>query len=546
MKNTETSAATAEILPPAAKNGSAARSAASRYIQRNMYRWHRIIGIVTVVPVIFWTLSGLMHPFMAHWFKASIAHEFVRPQAIVKAKLNVSLQATLAQNHVDQLRNFRVVDFAGHTYYQVKTVSNGLVYFSAQDGKPLADGDRKYAQYLARYFVDDQKSSVRIEKITAFDSEYKYINRLLPVWKVSFERGDNMDVFVETEQSRLANFNENKRKVFLWVFSNFHNWDFLAAISSNSLRYMVMIALLGVIILSAISGLVIYGFLWNRFKTPKKGDRKGFLRKYHRQIGIATALVTFTFAFSGAYHATRKFTPDDRLNYVHQPLAKTNELTTSPLELPLDWVKVSNLSLAKIADRWYFQVIMLNEEKGDWKKEQQAKAEKMFDKKSTAEPNIVYYGVQSTSLLENGAVEHAKDLVQRFVAQAAAGGNAACCEPMEDAQQMAAGDLPVLLSTEFISKFDREYGFVNKRLPVVKLSLDTPGKLTYYVEPATGRLAATVTDADRREGVSFAMLHKYFLIDWAGKTVRDLVMMFAAAGVLAVSLFGLALFLKTR
>ena len=40
-----------------------------------MYKWHRTLGIITLIPVIFWTLSGLMHPFMAHFFKPQIANE---------------------------------------------------------------------------------------------------------------------------------------------------------------------------------------------------------------------------------------------------------------------------------------------------------------------------------------------------------------------------------------------------------------------------------------------------------------------------------------
>ncbi len=66
------------------------------------------------------------------------------------------------------------------------------------------------------------------------------------------------------------------------------------------------------------------------------------------------------------------------------------------------------------------------------------------------------------------------------------------------------------------------------------------------MEPATGRLAALVTDGDRREGLSFAVLHEFFLIDWAGKNARAVVAMLSALGVLAITLYGFALLLKTR
>lgn len=517
-------------------------------IQRNMYSWHRIFGLITVVPVIFWTLSGLSHPFMSHWFKPTIAHEFLAPTPLPKDQLALPLPQVLAQHQVEQFRNFRVIALTGRAYYQVKNVDNSLTYYDTKTGQVLAKGDQRYAESLARYFVDDAKTPVQLSAVTEFSPQYRYVNRLLPVYKVSFDRPDQMDVYVETEQGRLANYNERSRKAFLWVFNNFHNWDWLASISNNTLRYSVMLLFLTIITLSAVSGLVIYGFMWTKFRKPRNAaDRVGFLRKYHRQIGLATAFVTFTFAFSGAYHATMKFSPDERIRYVSQPVVKTTDLKASVLDLPLNWEAVQNISLARVDDKLYYQVVTKTEEKGAWSKLQQDKAETMFEKvKKPAAPNVTYYDTQTASVLPEGVFRYAADLAYRFWTMDATGGNAACCEVMEASQQAEAGEAPALLKRDFLTKFDREYGFINKRLPVVKMAFDTPDHLTYYLEPATGRLAAKIVDGDRREGLSFAVLHKYFLLDWAGKNVRDIVTMLAAAGVLTVSLFGLALWIKIK
>jgi hypothetical protein len=40
------------------------------------------------------------------------------------------------------------------------------------------------------------------------------------------------------------------------------------------------------------------------------------------------------------------------------------------------------------------------------------------------------------------------------------------------------------------------------------------------------------------------VLHKFFLMDWAGKNVRDFVAMFSALGVLVVTLYGLVLLVR--
>jgi hypothetical protein len=147
--------------------------------------------------------------------------------------------------------------------------------------------------------------------------------------------------------------------------------------------------------------------------------------------------------------------------------------------------------------------------------------------------------------LPEGIMEHSYSLVKHFVAQGAAEGEAACCEMMANAAADESAPL-IISSSAYLTKFDKDYGFINKRLPVVKLALSTPSHLTYYVEPATGRLAAKVQDSDRREGLSFAVFHKYLLVDFAGKNFRDFITALAAMGVLIVSLLGLILFIKTN
>jgi len=48
------------------------------------------------------------------------------------------------------------------------------------------------------------------------------------------------------------------------------------------------------------------------------------------------------------------------------------------------------------------------------------------------------------------------------------------------------------------------------------------------------------------EGYSFAILHKFLFMDWAGKNIRDLTMVLAALAILIVSVLGLILFIKKK
>lgn len=512
-----------------------------------MYRWHRVLGVMTVIPVIFWTCSGLSHPIIAHWFKKPVAHEYLQPKAIDSSQVKLSLDQVLRKNGINLLRNFRLVEINGLTYYQVKTRNSEALYFSAADGSKLNNGEQIYAVYLARYFLGDSTSVIlKKEKLSSFTDEYQYVNRLLPVWKISFDRKDKMDVYVETLQSRLANYNDNNRKVFLWVFSNFHSYAFVAKITNNTIRYLLILVFAAIVIFSSLSGMLIYGFLWKKFKKPATGQQIGFLRRNHRSIGLATSLVTLSFIGSGAYHATRKFKPDDRINYVFEPEIRLRDLGVPSTSLAAHGRDIANISLVRINSKTYYRVSSFKKDNDSWKKQQVAQAETLSGAKPKKEkPDVDYYDAATGLLLPDGEMEYSYSLVKHFVAQGAADGEAACCEMMANAAADETAPL-IISSSAYLRKFDTDYGFINKRLPVVKIALSTPQHLTYYLETATGRMAARVQDSDRREGLSFAVFHKFLLVDFAGKNFRDFLTALSAFGVLVVSVLGLILFIKTK
>jgi hypothetical protein len=502
-----------------------------------IYKWHSYIGLITVIPVILWTLSGFMHPFLSHWFKPLISREFIAPVVIIKDQLQIPLHKALEANNIDAFRNVRIIQFKDSSFYQVKKPNSEFIYLNTYSGKILSHGDKKYAEWMSRYFLGDSISPIHsIEKIDRFTQQYKFINRLLPVWKVTFHRPDAMDVYVETSSTRLGTFNPIYRKVFLWIFDNFHNWNFLHIISNNSLRIIIMVTLLSIIIVSSLSGIIIYGFLWNKFQKPNATDKPGILRKYHRQVGIAVAFVSFTFAFSGAYHATQKWEPDLLPDLVYEPIIKTSEVNQSFLNFPLEWNRLVNISVVK-PDNGLFYQVFYNPKMSDQSEmschvptsSREAKTDVTKPKPSA---DIIYFNIKDTSIWQNGDVKYAQ-FVAAFLTNK--------FHLFKDKNPTKAR----LIETEKLDKFEsREYGFAFKRLPVVKLAYETPQKSSFFIETATSRIAAKIENADRLEGYSFAIFHKYLLLDWAGKNVRDITMMFSAMGLLAVSILGLVLFIK--
>lgn len=478
-----------------------------RKIYKNMYGWHRIIGIISVVPVIFWTLSGIMHPFMSHWFKPVIAHEFIPQPTLVKEKLQIPFNLVLQQNNISQLQDFRIVEFRNEVYYQIQLNDDLVRYFSTADGHELVNGDKIYAEWMARYLIDDQISTVKdISKVTKFGGQYKIVNRLLPVYQVQFDRSDGMDVFVETTSTRMGTYNNNARKAFIWIFSQFHDWEFLQSITNITFRTTLMVLLLTLIIFSAVSGLIIYGLMWRKFAPSKAGDSISKIKKYHRAIGLATSFIVLTFAVSGAYHALYKLVPDNRIEYNNKVLVKTSDQFIDFTALPLEWGQISNIKLASIKDIPYYQIL--------------------YKPKENNTRSSDFYNAVTGEKIQNGEKEYAQYLAVKFYSK------------------YKGDELPNLVQMNTIKKLDGEYGFVNKRIPVIRLDYQTDDHLSFYVETNTGYLGAILDDGKRREGFSFAFFHKYEGMKWAGKNARDIITMIAAAGLLVVSLLGLYLFIK--
>lgn len=513
--------------PPAAP---ARHGPVRRYVQRNMYRWHRIIGLLTIIPVICWTLSGLLHPLMSNWLRPKIARETLPPQPAPRPA--VSLQRVLAQHRLAGLRAMRLVRWQGQPAYQLLLGGSPTAaprYFSAVTGAALpADADRQFAEQLARYFTQDSTARlVAAERLTGFTADYPFVNRLLPVWKLTFERPGVTTVYVETMPARLATFNNPTRAAFLRFFALLHSWSWLDALASNTVRVTVMLVLLSVIIASTVSGLVIYGLLWGKFRQPRHPqDQVGWLRKYHRGVGLAVAFVTLTFAASGAFHAWRKLRPDERLRFQHAPTIAAADLPFDLTQLPLSWPQVQQVALAELSGQAYYQVTELPPDAG--RAPASAGASTGQPVEAVRPPQVTYYSAATGQVLPDGQDRYARLLANEFV------------------QQADGRPAPAIEKTELVDHFEGEYGFINKRLPVVKVAYRTPTNTTLYVEPATGRLAARVENLDRYEGLSFAFLHKYHAVGSLGKNVRDAITMLAAAGVLAVSLLGLWLFVKVK
>jgi len=449
-----------------------------------LLRWHARVGMVVGLAIIGWGLSGLSHPIISRI--QPVADAFIyKLDALPTVDLLTVAQAADRAGITGNASALRLLAWQGRPCYRL-VVAGEPVWLDARSGEIIEQGEADYAVHLARHYLGDQHSAVSsVQLQTEFDEDYVYVNRLLPVWRVNFARDDGMRVYVDTASDRLGTVVNNTKALTSAFFRNVHSWVF---IENTNLRLSIMtICLLGGGLI-ALAGLVQYYLQWRAGRSWRQRSR---LLRLHRSLGLTVAITAVTFTGSGLYHLWQKQSV---------PSAAAVSPMTAPLaSLNLDWsaqgASVVQADLVNIGDDYYFRV---------W-----------------AGGELAYRSAVNGELLANGEAVHAQAIAQAYMPVAAP-----------------------LLAMRTVTAFADEYGFVNKRLPVIAVDYDNAEHLSVYVEPRSGALAAVVRDSDRLEGLSFSVLHKWHFIDGLGRTARDSISALFAAGIALVFALGMIMYLR--
>ncbi len=511
---------------------SQSRSGIRQWFTRYGMTLHRWVSIIALIPALLWSLSGTSHPFMSHWFKPTIAREFLPPMPIRPEALALGLDAVLTQQGISIVKQARIVQLASEHYYQVQLPSvQEHVYLNTKTGERLQDGDRQYAIALAKQYLGNPNATVRVTTlITEFNDDYRYVNRLLPVWKVSFAEGE-YDVYVETSSGRMATYNTPLRIFFLRAFQYLHNWGWLNG--AEFLRLSIITIALTVILIASLSGIVMYMFLWRkRRSTPAQG-----IRKYHRSIGIAVSLSTLMFASSGLYHALHKDRfQDDRKQIDHATYAgvifSPSELSRIGTILANMRTPIFDIALVRLHSTPYLRVTHgVSPQTGT-------------DDCCTILSTPVKQESNSTQQSTKPQQLRGATLIDLATAQPLSRGDERYASFV--ATQLCSFDPQSVVGTQLVTEFKGEYGFINKRLPVWRVNLATPDHRSVYIEPQTATLSADISDSDRKEGFVFAYIHKLEFLKPLGKDIRDGTAV--ALGLLnsTVAVLGLILFLRIK
>lgn len=471
-----------------------------------LFRWHRRIGVLIALPVLVWTLSGVLHPLMSRMNPQPV--QMMAPHAMAQADREIALTPALAlqQAGITQLRALRLVNVEGREYYQAIDVQTGVPrYVDVLTGAENFEADLRFALQLALHFsgrtADQVSNVIRVEN---FDEDYLWINRLLPVWRVDFSGDDHLAAYVETAPARLASLVDDTKRFNTALFNGLHKWQWLPA---HPLLTALMVLLLVLAALVAVGGVLLYGLQWQR-GVVARSQRTGLIR-WHRSLGLGISLCAFLFAFSGAYHL----------------LYSPTTASTSSIPLPV-W-PVSALGSATFGDLFArgHQVTMVG----------------CGDSVCRLAPPAMQMRAEHD---HGGADSRAGFALVRVSDHSAQVFDNVAANAAREALGAAADTAVASFST--VTDFAGEYGFLNKRLPVLRIELATADHATVYWEPATGAVAAVMRDPDRYEGYSFGFLHKYHWLDAAGKDVRDAVAALASLLVAVVTMLGVMLWWRRQ
>jgi hypothetical protein len=508
-----------------------------RYLRKHVYKWHRVTSLLVTVPILMWTMSGFLHPIM-NAKKPAVTNQSPAPAEIDLSAVEISLKDALLLNGITSIQNFRIIKLGNRQYYQLKQLDTPqLLYIDCVNGTILPQGDLLYASWLAKRMMNEQPvnngihshgdhsrhddikfaSSIEpyavtsmiysrsVEMVTEFNKEYKSNQKLLPVYKITFERSDNIRLYIDTRSDKLAVAIDDRKAAFDRFFGLAHSWSFLNGM--GKIKGIVLGCFSALCFFTSVFGFYVYNI--SKRKKIRGTGTATWTRKLHRVFGNIFLITTLLYAFSGSWHAFKKVPGKSHsITLTDNTVFEANHLDidTTLLKRQLkEGERLTGLSIARIDGENYWQVSY------------------------SAKKNTIKKYIHTTTYTElpDGDMEYACWLACQFSGK-------------KDS---------MVTESKCVSSFNHEYSMMNKRLPVVQVSFEEDDN--YFIETGTGTLAACTGLSDKAERFSFSNLHMHHYPEmwWgkeSGRKVRNIILISTTLGLLLLALTGILILLMKR
>ena len=479
---------------------------------------HRLLAILGGIGLLLWGGSGLLHPIMTTWGPQQAV--FFPPSHPVDLVGVRPIHQTLAEAGIAEAAAIRIVPGEAESLLQVTEDPNApRRYFRLHDGVELPNHDEAHAVFLARHYMREEAPVRSVEWIDDFTPSYPWVNRLLPVYKVTFERPDDLSIYIYTETSAAAGIDNTFKTVLQTGFRWFHTWSWFPA-EADWARVFLMALFIGSLMALALTGVAMILLIRRKARAPG-------LRGWHRIAGYAAALPLLMFTSSGLFHLVQ---------YAATPPTKTLTLST-PISLagasfPIheQWtdlsagLDISTVSIIEDANgRLLYRLGLAARRHGGPETLSEIRNAR-FDGIERTGPAL-YIDAATGAPFEDGDREIALQLGERFTGVS------------RDA----------IHNAELVTRFGPQYDFRNKRLPVWRLDYGAPVNATIFVDTTSGVLADRTPDHAKAEQWSFSYLHKWNFLFPLGRETQTLVVSVAVAfSLVLMAGIGLALDLQRR
>ncbi len=479
---------------------------------------HRFLAILGGIGLLLWGGSGLLHPIITTWGPQQAV--FYPPSHPVDLAGIRPIHETLADAGIAQAAAIRIVPGNNESLLQVTEDPQApRRYFRLGDGAELPDHDKTHAVFLARHYTREEAPVRSVEWIDDFTPSYPWVNRLLPVYKVTFDRPDNLTIYVYTETNAAAGV-DNRFKSFLQTgFRWFHTWSWFS-VEADWARVILMALFVGSLLALALSGVTMIVLIRRKARAPG-------IRGWHRIAGYAAALPLLMFTSSGLFHLIQYAATPPTKNLTLSPSVS---LASASFPIHEQWADLSaglNVSTVSIIEdangRLLYRLGLAAPRRGGPETPSEIRNAR-FDGVERTGPAL-YIDASTGAPLKDGDREIALQLGERFTGVSR----------------------QAIHNTELVTRFGPQYDFRNKRLPVWRLDYGAPVNATIFVDTTSGVLADRTPDHAKAEQWSFSYLHKWNFLFPLGREAQNVIVSIAVAfSLVFMAGIGLTLDLRRR
>ena len=452
-------------------------------------KWHNLAGWTGGIALVLFAGSGLLHILMT-WTGPQAA-SFFPPQTTMTAESVQAVPQVLAQNNITHANMVKIVPGQRGPLLQVTTDNyEPRRYFELASGLEIPGHDKAQAIWLARYYSGEQSTPIRdVSFQTSFDANYPWVNRLLPVYRVTFDTDDQLTAFIYTEFGALGSLSNEWKSGLQAFFALLHTWSWLDGVENA--RLVIMLVLLLSLFTMAATGTAMILVLKNRTLPPQ--------RRWHRLISYGIWLPILLFTASGTYHLLQQSTADTQKGL---ELGPAMDLSANRLGRNTQWMTgfadtpINNVTLlAGPGDVSLYRVGLPMGRHG-----QGLDRESRYKGQPIEKPALYFNAMDGTL---SDLDDH--DMALHF------------------STRLSGRSTELVESSQLVTHFGPDYDFRNKRLPVWRIDY---AQDRLFVDPASGVLVDRISDAALVEAYSFSFLHKWNMISQLiGRLPRDLLLL---------------------